>query len=103
MKIEIETGSYNERRYGKPYIAKISFSDGATGTPTWGQWCGQPGESGLLIIDAEPGDIIMRGQKDNRNPKHSAPTYYQLTSDGAMVATGTKAAAYKLWQIATAQ
>ena len=99
MKIELTTCSYNERRYGKPYIATVDFSAGVVGTPSWGQWCGQAGESGLLILDAEPGAIVMRGQRDNRNMKHSAPHYYQLSASGELVRMDTKAEAYKAWRI----
>lgn len=98
MKLEIDTPSYNQRRYGKPYIAKIDFSTGASGTPTWGEWCGRAGDPGLLILEAEVGDIIMQGQKDNRNQRYSTPDYYQLADDGSLKPTGTKASAYKLWR-----
>jgi hypothetical protein len=42
MKLTIDTPAYNERRYGKPYIAKMDFST-AKGEPTWGEWAGQAG------------------------------------------------------------
>ncbi|OGC94289.1 MAG: hypothetical protein A2W25_16445 [candidate division Zixibacteria bacterium RBG_16_53_22] len=51
MNITIETRSYNDRRYGKPYIAVIDFTD-PKDTPTWGDWIGQPGSAGVLSIDA---------------------------------------------------
>jgi hypothetical protein len=77
MKIEIETTAYNERRYGKPYIARVDFTD-HKGTPEWGNWIGDPrnGSAGLLTIDAEIGDVLMQGQRDNRNMKKSAPDYF---------------------------
>jgi len=102
MKIEIETQLYNERRYGKPYIATMDFSS-AQGIPTWGQWVGSPGEPGLLILDAEPGAIVMRGQKDNRKPRNSAPDFYRLENDGSLTALESKAAAYRAWTGAVKQ
>ena len=96
MNITIETSSYNDRRYGKPYIAVIDFTD-PKGTPTWGDWIGQPDDAGMLSIEARPGDIIMRGQRDNRNMKHSAPDYYILQADMSL-SSCTKAEAYKAWK-----
>ena len=93
MKITEETGAYNERRYGKPYIAQIVW-DTPKGTPEWGEWCGQPGQPGLLIIDAEPGDTLMIGQKDHRNSKKSAPDYFIVCDDGTLDNV-SKAEAYK--------
>jgi hypothetical protein len=94
MKIQIETRSYNDRRYGKPYIATIDFTADPRGVATWGTWVGSPGEDGLLIIDAEPGDILMIGQKDFRG-RNSAPEYRQVLPDGSRSEVMTKAAAFK--------
>ena len=94
MKITKDTGSYNDRRYGKPYIAKIVW-DTPQGTAQWGEWVGQPGQPGLLVLDVEPGDTVMLGQKDHRNSRKSAPDYYVVADDGALHPV-TKAEAYKL-------
>jgi len=85
MKIEIETSAYNERRYGKPYIASIIFEDNK-GEPTWGNWVGDSrnGTSGLLTIEVDPGDVVMKGQRDNRNMRNSAPEYAIVQSDGSL-------------------
>ena len=98
MKLTIDTSSYNERRYGKPYIAKMNFTT-SKGEPEWGEWVGQPGSAGMLICDCEPGDIVMRGQRDNRNMKYSAPDYY-IVRDDMSLAECTKVEAYKEWQAA---
>lgn len=95
MKIERQTESYNDRRHSKPWIAKVDFSKNPNGDFLWGNWVGQPGEEGLLIIEAEPGDIVARGQKDFRKPKNSAPDWYQVDADGKLVALDSKAEAYK--------
>lgn len=103
MRITIETESYNERRYGKPYIALIDFSD-SRGAPTWGDWIGQPGTSGLLELTCEPGDIVMRGQKDFRKSRNSAPDYYQVQASGSvpLLLGMSKAEAYKTYRAAGA-
>ena len=46
MKIEINTSSYNERRYGRPWIARVTFP-AAKGEFAFGEWVGQPGDPGL--------------------------------------------------------
>lgn len=80
MKIQIATPSYNERRYGKPWIARVDFPD-AKGVFNFGEWVGQNGTSGLLIIDVQPGDIIAMGQKDHRNMSNSAPDFFLVPMD----------------------
>lgn len=96
MKIEIETQSYNHRRYSKPYIATVDFSD-PKGIVNWGQWVGSHGEAGILLIDAEPGDILMTGQRDGRG-SNSKPEYRQVNADGSRSGEITKAEAFKAWR-----
>lgn len=97
MKIQIETGIYNERRYGKPWIAKVEFVGGKSEFK-FGAWIGSHGSSGILEIQAEPGDVIARGQKDNRgNPRNSAPDYYIIDVDGVLRDTD-KPAAYRHYE-----
>lgn len=96
-RIEISTNPYNQRRCGKPWIARVDFSIDPRGEFKWGTWIGDAlnGSEGLLIIDAAEGDIIASGQKDHRQPRNSAPDYYQVV-DGQLVPVATRAAAYKL-------
>lgn len=75
-RVTIKTSSYNEKRYGKPWIAKVTFESASNAHYAWGEWCGTPGYSGLLEIDVAPGDIVARGQKDFRKPRNSAPDFY---------------------------
>jgi hypothetical protein len=81
MKIEIETESYNARRYGRPYIAVVDFCDDGSTEPEWGSWVGEiskgNGSEGLLLIEAEPGDILMQGQKDNRG-SNGTPEFFEV-------------------------
>lgn len=99
MKIERETSSYNARRFGKPWIAKITWDGTKTGFE-FGHWIGDPGEAGILVLDGiEPGDVYARGQRDFRKPRNSAPSYYVLGADGKMAGQEmTKAEAYRHWQ-----
>ena len=95
--ITILTDSYNERRYGKPWIAKVNFSADPKGAYTWGDWIGdhRNGGAGTLSILANPGDIIAEGQKDNRNPRNSAATFHVVTTSGELESIGDKGDAYK--------
>jgi hypothetical protein len=99
MDISINTGSYNEKRYGKPWIAKVDFSVKPPGF-AWGDCTGDHynGGEGCLEITAEPGDIIARGQKDFRKPRNSAPDFYLVLESGALEFIGDKGAAYKKYK-----
>lgn len=90
MKITASTSSYNERRYGRPWIARVDFSNDPTGEFIWGSWLGQPGEPGELTVEAFPGDVVARGQKDLRNPRNSAPDWYIVDGNGNLVRCSTK-------------
>ena len=96
MEIRIETSSYNQRRYSKPWIAKVDFST-PKGDFSWGDWTGDHynGGEGILTIDADPGDIIAHGQKDFRQPKNSAPDFEIVEPDGSLTYLGDKGDAYK--------
>jgi hypothetical protein len=102
-KIMINTHSYNARRYSKPWIAKVDFSTNPKGEFEWGTWIGQfnggNGSSGTLIIDANEGDIVAKGQKDFRG-NNGGTDYYQVRNGELVYLEGGKAEAYKL---ATAQ
>jgi len=98
MLVELETESYNRRRYGKPWIAVVDFSEDSKGKFTFGEWIGAQGEGGILVVEGEPGDIIARGQKDFRKPRNSAPEYYQLQQDGSLGCIVAKATAYTMWR-----
>ena len=96
MQITQETSSYNQRRMGKPWIAKVDFTT-PKGDFAWGDWTGDHynGGEGVLSIDANLGDIIAIGQKDNRQPKNSAPDFFVVMTTGDLDKIGDKGAAYK--------
>lgn len=98
MEITIETSSYNHRRMGRPWIATVDFTT-AKGSFDFGDWTGDAynGGSGVLSIDADAGEIIAKGQKDNRQPKNSAPEFFVLLPDGELENIGDKGDAYKYY------
>ena len=97
MKIEIETGSYNQRRYSKPWIARVDFTTNSQGDFKFGEWIGDAsnGSAGLLEIDVEPGDIIAKGQKDFRKPRNSAPDWFVAGPDAKLVSLPGKVEALR--------
>lgn len=100
MEITIETSSYNKRRYGRPWIAKVDFTN-PKGDFSWGNWTGdhQNGGEGVLIINTYFGDIIAKGQKDFRKPANSAPQFFVVSALGELEHIGDKGAAYKYFLI----
>lgn len=77
-----DTSSYNERRYGKPWIAKLDFTKPGKPEYAFGHWLGQPGAAGELSIEVEPGDVIATGQKDLRKGRGWADNIGVIQADG---------------------
>lgn len=96
MNITKTTSSYNDRRYSKPWIARVDFSKTAQGDFIFGNWIGDAGAPGELSINCQPGDVIATGQKDFRKPKNSAPDWFVANSDGTLEPCTTKVAARNL-------
>jgi hypothetical protein len=86
--VRIETAAYNERRYGRPWIAKVVLNADGKLEYQWGNWIGDHanGSSGELQLTINPLDVYARGQKDFRKPKNSAPDFYISTTQGKCVA-----------------
>jgi hypothetical protein len=82
---------------GKPWIAKVDFTQSRKGDFDWGDWTGDHynGGAGVLSINANPGDIVAIGQKDNRQPRNSAPDFYVVELSGELGMLGDKGDAYK--------
>lgn len=93
MKITIDTDKYNHRRYKRPWIAKVDFSQSTKGDLTFGDWVGSHGGEGVLAIDVLAGDIVARGQKDLRG--RSEMQFFVVQSSGELGLLGDKGAAYK--------
>ena len=81
MKLSIETSSYNSNRYGKPWIAVVSFK----GDFSFGKWVGQDGTKGILEVEVNTGDVIAIGQRDLRKPRNSAPAFFIVGADAGTV------------------
>lgn len=81
MQITIDTPIYNEKRYGKPYIGLVNPADGKV--MVWGSWIGTPGNRGMLEIEANPGAVIIEGQKDHRG-NNGTPNYGLVKADGSI-------------------
>jgi len=66
QRIAVPFGSYNARRYSKPWLAKVvSWTVGHRPELLFGSYIGTD-EGGEAEIMARPGDIVRFGQKDNR-------------------------------------
>ncbi len=96
MKISIETNAYNDRRYGKPWIALVDFLGNKNGNFKFGDWVGQNGYAGVLEVEANVCDIVARGQKDNRKPSNFLPDFYVVTANGELESV-SKVDVYKCW------
>jgi hypothetical protein len=89
MLVTKSTSSYNDRRYGKPWIAKLIYDPSQSGNLrfNWGKWIGDNGSEGQLEIEVNIGDYIALGQKDFRKPRNSAPEFYLVLVDGTLQST----------------
>jgi hypothetical protein len=84
MEIVKETDSYNERRYGRPWIARVDYTTNRKGEFTFGDWAGKVGGIGELFIQADVHDIVAVGQKDHRKSRNSSPTYFIVSPSGEL-------------------
>jgi len=85
MQYIIETDSYNERRYGKPWLARVGKS--LTKDFEFILWNGRPGLAGDFRFSAQPGEILAKGQKDNRKGRGGVDMYLILLPDGDNIKT----------------
>ena len=77
-----ETTTYNERRYGKPWMAIITTS--TTKDFSFIDWEGRPGSSGEFSFTAEPGTLLAYGQKDFRKGRGGIDGYQICLPNGTM-------------------
>lgn len=80
-----QTDSYNQRRYGKPWIARLNFSTPSKPIYEFGNWLGQQGDEGELSIEIQPGDVVATGQKDLRKGRGGADAIGVVQHDGSVV------------------
>jgi hypothetical protein len=77
-----KTSSYNDRRYGKPWMAIVA--DSLTRNFDWLDWSGRPGAQGRFVFDAAPGTLLAYGQKDLRKIKGGVGGYEICMPDGEL-------------------
>ena len=86
MKITHETQPYNHRRYSKPWIALVDFTDPIKPTFEFGIYI-----SSRLIISPSPGvidcsyrDILAVGHKDYRDLRDNETMWFFVNIDGTL-------------------
>lgn len=85
MTYTFETDRYNERRYGKPWMAFVT--NNLTKGFAFIEWNGRPGHAGDFTFDAEPGTIVAEGQQDHRKGRGGIDHYRVLLPDGTSIDT----------------
>ena len=81
-----KTDPYNDNRWGRPWVAKVTGLDGKKLVYKFGDWTGQDGKAGVLRIECRPGEFLAFGQKDHRNPrKVPDKDLRQMQDDGRLV------------------
>lgn len=82
MQYTEQTKSYNERRYGKPWMAKVNNS--LTKDFDFIDWDGRPGSVGEFNFSADPGTLLAYGQKDIRKGRGGVDGYQICMPDGTL-------------------
>ena len=83
MRVSKSFGSYNFRRYGRPWIAKITaWPVGGKPHLQWGGYVGDD-DGGEVEMEAQAGDIVRTGQKDNRG-NGGSNDWYVVETDGTL-------------------
>lgn len=83
MKITVEEGGYNGRRYSKPWIARVKAWGGSRPDLEFGTYLGDA-SGGRLQIEEEAGQPVYSGQKDYRKPSNSVRNWYLVQPDGSL-------------------
>ena len=87
-----KTSIYNERRYGKPWMAIVTTS--LTRDFAFLDWDGRPGHAGEFTFEAKPGTLLAYGQKDIRKGRGGVDGYRICMPDGSL--PGCSASAMEL-------
>lgn len=88
--------SFNARRYGFPWAAKITaFNGAATLEFIKGAYNGND-NGGEIVITGEVGEIVKIGQKDHRG-NGTANDFYQITEDGKLERVASPVEARQAW------
>lgn len=92
MRIAKQFGPYNEAHYARPWIAKVvAWQVGRRAELAWGTYLGNA-QGGEAEIDAEPGDVVLYGQK-GRTGRQGLSVYGHVTAEGAFVSCSEATAA----------
>lgn len=84
LRVTVEFPSYNERRYGLPWIARVTaWPVGGSPQLEFGKFIGRAGDPGECEILAQRGDIVRWGQKDNRG-NHTMSRWGIVGGDGTI-------------------
>ena len=84
MDIRVNYEAYNAKRYGRPWISKVTeWAEGQNPKVEFGSYVGDD-NGGYVTISADPGDIIRHGQKDNRQPKNNTYDWYMVKETGVL-------------------
>lgn len=86
IRVVINYGSYNDRRYSKPWMAKVvAWPVGKNAELKFsGLFVGTASEGGYVEMMAMPGELIRYGQKDNRNTRHTEANWAVVRPDGSI-------------------
>jgi hypothetical protein len=102
MIVRVDFSAENDRRYGRPWIARVSkWPVGGKAELDWGTFLGTVSEGGVCEIEAQAGDVIRYGQKDNRG-NHSVSKWAIVEADGSYTDTTEAKAAAQFRQPKTA-
>lgn len=81
--VRLSFGSYNPRRYSRPWGARITFGgDNRADYAFDGNFLGDD-DGGEVVINARPGEIVAFGQKDKRGGR-SENDWYVVGPDGSL-------------------
>lgn len=83
MRVTLDFGAYNDRRYSRPWIAKVtSWPVGGRPELEFGSYIGNA-KGGEVEIMARPGQIVRAGQKDTRG-NNTDNDWYVVTDAGKL-------------------
>jgi hypothetical protein len=80
--VTYESHGYNDRRYSKPWIAKVTAWP-VGGYPVLAFGSCVDGE--IAELDAEVGDLVKYGQKDLRKPRGTTNEFAIVEADGGLL------------------
>lgn len=83
MEISIQVKGYNPRRYGRPWIARITeWEEGETAVMKFGSFTGND-DGGEVSVVGNIGDVVRWGQKDYRG--NNTTNFWGIVQDSGQV------------------